>query len=67
MKVIIAGTGAMGATYGSMLKKSGNEVIFLDLWQENVDSINKNGINFKNIGVEENIKAEAYLPSQYNE
>ncbi|QXW65061.1 2-dehydropantoate 2-reductase [Streptobacillus moniliformis] len=67
MKVIIAGTGAMGATYGSMLKKSGNEVIFLDLWQENVEAINKNGINFKNLGVEENIKAEAYLPSGYKE
>lgn len=67
MKIIIAGTGAMGATYGSMLKKAGNEVVFLDLWQENIDTINKNGINLKNLDVEENIPAKAYLPKEYNE
>ena len=66
MKIVIAGTGAMGATYGSMLKKSGNEVDFLDMWQENVDMINKQGIKFNNLGIEENIKANAYLPSEYN-
>ena len=66
MKIVIAGTGAMGATYGSMLIKSGNEVDFLDMWQENVDTINKNGIKFNNLGQEENIKASAYLPSEYN-
>ena len=66
MKIVIAGTGAMGATYGSMLTKSGNEVDFLDMWQENVDTINKNGIKFNNLGQKENIKASAYLPSEYN-
>lgn len=67
MKVIIAGTGAMGATYGSMLKKSGNDVVFLDLWQENVDAMNKNGIKFNNLGTEEIIEnVSAYLPDEYN-
>lgn len=66
MKVVIAGTGAMGATYGSMLQKNGNEVVFLDLWQENVDAINSNGIKFNNLGTDELISAKAYLPQNYN-
>lgn len=65
MKIIIAGTGAMGATYGSMLKKSGNEVIFLDLWEENIKYINNNGIKFINIGVEEIIEAKVFKPLDY--
>lgn len=67
MKIVIAGSGAMGATYGSMLKKSGNEVVFLDLWQENIDAINTKGVHFNNLGKEEVIEAKAYLPSEYNE
>ena len=66
MKVVIAGSGAMGATYGSMLKKSGHDVVFLDLWQENVDAINQNGIKFINLGVEETLTSKAYKPSEYN-
>ncbi|WP_068448829.1 2-dehydropantoate 2-reductase [Caviibacter abscessus] len=66
MKIIIAGTGAMGATYGSMLQKSGNEVVFLDLWKENVDAINSNGIKFNNLGTDELINAKAYLPQDYS-
>lgn len=67
MKVIIAGSGAMGATYGSMLKKAGNEVIFLDGWQENIDTINKNGVRFINLGNEENLKIKAHKPIEYKE
>lgn len=67
MKIIIAGSGAMGTTYGSMLKKNGNEVVLLDLWQDNIDAINKEGVKFINLGVEENIDLKAYKPSEYND
>lgn len=66
MKIVIAGSGAMGATYGSMLKKSGNDVVFLDGWQENIDAINTRGIHFNNLGVEEVIEAKAYKPQDYH-
>ncbi|WP_024467076.1 2-dehydropantoate 2-reductase [Treponema pedis] len=67
MKVIIAGTGAMGATYGSMLKKAGNDVKFLDLWQDNIDAINKKGIEFINLGKKEILEASAYRPSEVHD
>lgn len=67
MKIVIAGSGAMGATYGCMLKKSGNDVTLLDLWQENIDTINNNGVKFNNLGTDENIKISAYKPNEFNE
>lgn len=39
MRILIAGTGAMGASFGSLLKNSGNEVVFLDNWDKNIESI----------------------------
>lgn len=67
MKIVIAGSGAMGATYGSMLAKNGNDVVFLDLWQENVDALNKNGCKLNNLGTDEIIPIKAYKPSEYTE
>lgn len=67
MKVVIAGAGAMGSTYGSMLKKSGNDVVFLDGWDKNIEAINTNGIKFNNLGKEEIVEAKAYKPNEYNE
>ncbi len=67
MKVVIAGTGTMGATFGSLLKMNGNDVDFLDGWSENRDAINKNGIHFINLGKEEYIEAKAYKVSEYNQ
>ena len=44
MKVVIAGAGAMGCSFGFMLQKSGHDVILLDGWQDNIDAIRKNGL-----------------------
>lgn len=67
MKIAIAGSGAMGSTYGIMLQKAGNEVVFLDKWEENVKNINEKGITFENLGNTETIKAKAYFPREYKE
>lgn len=42
----------MGSTYASMLSKK-NEVVLLDMWQDNIDEINKNGIKLNNLGDDE--------------
>ena len=52
MNIVIAGAGAMGSTYASMLSKK-NEVVLLDMWQDNIDEINKNGIKLNNLGDDE--------------
>lgn len=67
MKIIIAGTGAMGATYGSLLKEAGNEVVFLDSWKENVDKINTQGIEFHDQNEVKHIEAKASFPQECKE
>ncbi|WP_409227593.1 ketopantoate reductase family protein [Gudongella sp. SC589] len=44
MKVVIIGAGAMGSIYGGFLAEAGNEVYFLDVFQEHIDNINKDGL-----------------------
>lgn len=47
MKIAIIGAGAMGSLYGGYLSKSGEEVYLVDIWQEHIDKINKNGLIIK--------------------
>ena len=44
MKIAIVGTGAMGALYAALLKKAGHEVWAVDLWQEHLDVIDRDGL-----------------------
>ena len=43
MKIVIIGAGAMGCLYGAYLSKN-NEVTMLDVYQPQVDTINKKGM-----------------------
>jgi len=45
MKIGIVGTGAMGAVYAALLKKAGNEVWAIDVWQEHLDAIAAGGLH----------------------
>ncbi|MGB4437805.1 MAG: 2-dehydropantoate 2-reductase [Sedimentibacter sp.] len=44
MKIVIIGAGAMGSVYGGFLAEAGNEVYFLDVFKEHVDTINTDGL-----------------------
>lgn len=44
MKICIIGAGAMGSVYGGLLAEAGNEVFFLDVFKEHIDSINEYGL-----------------------
>jgi 2-dehydropantoate 2-reductase len=44
MKIMIAGSGAMGCRYGAALFEAGNEVVLLDGWAEHVAAINSGGL-----------------------
>lgn len=48
MKIAIIGAGAMGCLYGAKLSASAeNEVFLLDVWQDHVDAINKEGLQME--------------------
>lgn len=44
MKIAIAGAGALGCRFGSMLHEAGNEVLLIDNWKEHIVSIQTKGL-----------------------
>ncbi len=44
MNVTVLGAGAMGSLFGGLLARSGNQVTLLDIWQEHVDAIDRDGL-----------------------
>ncbi|RIY31977.1 2-dehydropantoate 2-reductase [Psittacicella melopsittaci] len=67
MKIAIAGAGAMGCSYGHMLKQAGNDVVLLDNWEDHVNKINESGLKVNEVGQEKVTYIKAYKPSDYHE
>jgi 2-dehydropantoate 2-reductase len=44
VKIAIAGAGAMGSRFGSMLSGAGADVVLLDGWREHIDAIAEDGL-----------------------
>ena len=44
MKFLFAGAGALGSRFGYMLHKNGEDVTFVDTWQEHIDKIKSDGL-----------------------
>ena len=65
MKVVIAGSGAMGCSFGFMLQKSGNDVTLLDGWQNNIDAIRKDGLHLQDGTAELSTKIDIYKPEEF--
>ncbi|URZ88051.1 2-dehydropantoate 2-reductase [Floricoccus penangensis] len=61
MHITIAGAGAMGSRFGAMLQDAGNDVVFIDGWDKNVDTINKDGLKVTSNGKDHIFKIPAYL------
>lgn len=45
MKITIVGAGAMGSIYAALLADAGNDVWAIDVWQDHIDAINRNGLH----------------------
>ena len=58
MKIAIVGAGAMGCLYGAKLSAvPTNEVYLIDVWQEHIDAINKNGLTMEENGEDVSYRA----------
>lgn len=47
MKIAIFGIGAMGSVYAGLMAEAGHQVWGVDLWQDHIDAINKNGLRLE--------------------
>lgn len=54
----------MGSRFGFMLFKSGNDVAFIDNWQEHIDKINQEGLLVEEEGRKNHYRIPAYRPEQ---
>ncbi|MCB1741503.1 MAG: 2-dehydropantoate 2-reductase [Gammaproteobacteria bacterium] len=59
MKIAIVGTGAMGSVYAGLLASGGNEVWAVDLWQEHVDAINRDGLRVEGASGDRTVRLSA--------
>jgi 2-dehydropantoate 2-reductase len=44
VKIAIFGVGAMGSVYAGLMAEAGHEVWAVDVWQEHIDAINRDGL-----------------------
>jgi 2-dehydropantoate 2-reductase len=49
MRIVIVGSGAMGALFGARFSATGHHVTLYDTWQEHVDAINRNGLSIEGL------------------
>lgn len=47
MKIAIFGVGAMGSVYAALFAEAGHEVHAVDVWQDHVDAINRDGLRLE--------------------
>lgn len=60
MKIAVLGAGAMGSLYGGSLAEAGHDVVFIDVWQDQVKALNDHGLYIETDGKErlvQNIRA----------
>lgn len=52
MRIAVVGAGSMGCAFGGRLAEAGNEVWLIDVWQEHVDRISRDGLRIEGVGGE---------------
>lgn len=67
MKIGIAGFGAMGSLFAAKLLEHNNEVVAIDGWDQNVNTLNEKGLTFEDNGETKNYPIKALFPKDVNE
>lgn len=64
MKIAVIGAGAMGSIYAGLLADAGNEVWVVDIWQEHIDAICKQGLRIEGASGDRVVVIQATSDSQ---
>lgn len=64
MQLVIWGAGAIGATLGAYLIRDGHDIIFVDVVEEHVNTINEKGLTIIGPIEEFSVAAKAFTPQQ---
>jgi 2-dehydropantoate 2-reductase len=63
-RTVVVGAGAMGSLFGGLLAQHGLDVTLVDVWQQHVDAINRNGLRFVGHGGERTVRINATTDAQ---
>ena len=58
-RIAVVGAGAMGCLFGGLLAEGGLDVTLIDVWQEHVDLINRDGLRMLGYGGDRSISVRA--------
>ncbi len=58
--VAVLGAGAIGSVFGGLLCEGGLEVILVDVWQDHVEAINRNGLRIVGHGGDRTVPIRAF-------
>lgn len=64
MKVLVAGAGAMGACFGHILSKGGNDVTLCDNWKASVEAVRTNGLKIYDVDHLEDSPLQMFFPEE---
>ena len=56
MKIAVVGTGAMGSVYAGLLADAGHEVWAVDVWQEHLDALEREGLRIEGASGERTVR-----------
>ncbi|PKM59890.1 MAG: 2-dehydropantoate 2-reductase [Firmicutes bacterium HGW-Firmicutes-4] len=59
MKIAVLGAGAMGCLYGAALAEKGNDVLFIDVSEKTIETINENGVTLETDEGKRTVQARA--------
>jgi 2-dehydropantoate 2-reductase len=59
MQLVVIGAGNMGCVYGGNLARIGEQVTFVDIWKEHVESIRRNGLHVEGLNGDFTVAAQA--------
>jgi 2-dehydropantoate 2-reductase len=62
--IVIVGSGAMGSLFGGMLAEGGLDVTLVDIWQEHVDAIKRDGLTIVGHGSDRTVRLKATVDPQ---
>ena len=63
MRICIVGAGAMGGLYGGAMAEAGADVTLLDIRQDHVDHINRDGLHITGLTGERHVRLPATDPA----
>ena len=58
-RIAVLGSGAMGSQFGGLLAEGGLQVVLIDIWQDHIDVINRDGLKIVGFGGDRTIPIQA--------